>query len=248
MTRFLLGYIPEHTTYAEPFAGGAKLLFAKEPSKIEILNDMDDNLVNLYRIIQNSEKRQKLINFLNETPFSRSIFRAWKYGNETTPDDIEKAARYFYLCRASFAGDVHRGGFACPSKGTGRNPAQTFRTSIETFESVAKRLRNVTIECLDYADCIRRYDSPGSLFYVDCPYYGSEFRYGNTFTERDHYTLSDILHSIKGKAMVSHYQCDTYNQLYHDWQRYEYLSFKGSHKSIGGETKPRTKENIFINW
>ena len=61
-----------------------------------------------------------------------------KYGVEPT-DDVEKAARYYSLCRASFAGDVERGGFGIPSKGTGRNPVQSFRNAIETFEDVAER-------------------------------------------------------------------------------------------------------------
>jgi len=125
LTRFLLEHIPEHTTYVEPFSGGAKLLFSKEPSPIEILNDVDDNLVNLYRCIQDGEKRSRLIAFLNETPYARSVFQSWKYGDKTTLDDIEKSGRYFFLCKASFAGDVERGGFGMPSKGTGRNPART---------------------------------------------------------------------------------------------------------------------------
>ena len=114
LTKWLCGFIPSHVTYVEPFAGGAKLLFAKGLSGIEILNDSDNELVNLYRVIQNSEKRQKLINLLNETPYARSIFQSWKYGDQTTLDDIERAGRYFFLCKASFAGDVEKGGWACP--------------------------------------------------------------------------------------------------------------------------------------
>ena len=125
LTSWLCQHIPKHRLYCEPFAGGAKLFFAKEPSVISVLNDADDMLVNLYRCIQNSERRQRLINLLNETPYARSVFQAWKYGEETPLDDVEKAARYFYLSKASFAGDVRRGGFGIPSKGTGRNPAQS---------------------------------------------------------------------------------------------------------------------------
>ncbi len=248
MTHFLLGHIPEHTTYVEPFAGGAKLLFAKEPSPIEILNDSDDSLVNLYRVIQNGEKRQKLVNLLNETPYSRSVFQSWKYGNKTTLDDIEKAGRYFFLCKTSFAGDVERGGFACPSKGTGRNPAMTYQNSIDALEHIAKRLKGVTIECLDYSNCIKRYDSPESLFYCDPPYIDTENYYGKgNFTYDDHRTLAEILHGIKGHAMVSHYANSLYDDLYKGWNRFEYQSFKGSSKSTGGE-KPKTVEVLYCNF
>ena len=92
-----------------------------------------------------------------------------------------------------------------------------------------------------------RYDSPESLFYIDCPYYGAEYYYGDAFTEKDHYTLSDILHSVKAKVMLSHYECDLYDQLYKGWNRFEYISFKGSHKSEG-EGKPKTVEALYCNF
>ena len=248
LTRFLLEHIPEHTTYVEPFAGGAKLLFAKEPSPTEILNDVDNNIVNLYRVIQNSEKRQKLVNLLNETPYSRSVFQSWKYGDKTTQDDIEKAGRYFFLCKASFAGDVERGGFGMPSKGTGRNPARTFRTAIDSLDIIADRLKNAVIECLDYADCIQRYDSETTLFYCDPPYLNTEDYYGKgCFTLEDHHKLAELLHDIKGHAMVTHYQNDLYDELYQGWNRCEYQSFKGSHKSEG-ESKPKTVEVLYCNF
>ena len=248
LTRFLLEHIPDHTTYAEPFSGGAKLLFSKEPSPIEILNDVDDNLVNLYRCIQDGEKRSRLIAFLNETPYARSVFQSWKYSHKTTQDDIEKAGRYFFLCKASFSGDVERGGFGMPSKGTGRNPARTFRTAIDSLDIIADRLKNAVIECLDYADCIKRYDAEGTFFYADPPYLNTEDYYGKgCFTLQDHYKLAELLHGIKGQAMVTHYENELYDELYKGWQRYEYQSFKGSYKSEG-ELKPKTNEVLYTNY
>ncbi len=248
LTNWLCGFMPEHTTYVEPFAGGAKLLFGKEPSPIEILNDADETLVNLYRCIKNNEKRSKLISLLNETPYARSIFQAWKYGEEIPLDDVEKAARYFFLCKASFGGDVERGGFGIPSRGTGRNPAMTYQNCIDALEHIARRLRGVTIECLDYADCIKRYDSRDTLFYCDPPYMASEHYYGHgNFAYDDHRTLSELLHDVKGKAMLTHYANDLYDELYQGWQRFEYKSFKGSHKSEG-ESKPKTVEVLFCNF
>lgn len=249
LVRKLISILPDHERYIEPFAGGARLFFAKEPSSIEILNDKNNCLVNLYRVIQNDEKRQRLIKLLNETPYSRSVFQRWK--SEGIPqDDIEKAGRYFFLCKASFAGDVLKGGFACPSRSTTRNPAQTYQNSIDALEHIAKRLKGVTIECLDYKDCISRYDSESSLTYVDCPYYGSEHYYSkDSFSQEDHYRLAELLHGIKGKAMVSHYQNSLYDELYKGWNRCEYQSFKGSHKSEGEKKpKPRTKEVLYCNF
>ena len=248
LSQWLCSFLPEHTLYCEPFAGGAKLFFAKEPSPILVLNDLDDKIVNLYRVIQNAEKRQKLIKLLNETPYSRSVFQNWKYGDEMTLNDIEKAGRYFFLCKASFAGDVERGGFGMPSKGTGRNPARTFRTAIDSLDIIADRLKNAVIECLDYADCIQRYDSPETLFYCDPPYLGVGHYYGNAFSQDDHRTLANLLHEVKGVVMVTHYQNALYDDLYRDWHKFTYESFKGSHKAGENEKKPKTVEVLFTNY
>lgn len=248
LTSWLKSFIPKHDRYTEPFSGGAALLFEKERSKIEIINDTNSDLVNLYQCIQNPDKRTKLVQILNETPYSRSIFKQWKYGNESPQDDVDRAARYFFLCKSSFAGDVVHGGFACPSKNTTRNPAMTYQNSIDALNHIAERLKGVTIECLNYVDCIQKYDSPGTLFYIDPPYYGHEDYYGDSFTEQDHYRLIGILHSVKAKVMLSHYECDTYDQLYRGWNKYMFESFKGSHKADINETKPATNECLYTNF
>ncbi|MBF8277981.1 MAG: hypothetical protein HW390_3054 [Candidatus Brocadiaceae bacterium] len=250
LTGWLCRYVPGHRLYCEPFAGGAKLFFAKEPSVISVLNDVNDMLVNLYRCIQNTEKRQRLMTLLNETPYARSVFQAWKYGDETPQSDVEMAARFFYLCKSSFAGDIERGGFAIPSKGTNRNPAQTYQNSIGMLEIVSQKLKGVTLECLDFQACIRRYDSPDTLFYCDPPYLGAGHYYerGNFTQEDHHYRLSEILHNVQAAVMVSHYECDTYNLLYQGWNKYTFESFKGSSKAYSGESKPVTIECLWTNF
>ena len=246
LTGWLKGFIPEHTCYVELFAGSASLLFSKEPSKVEILNDIDGELINLYQCIQHREKRPKLAELLQELPYSRQVFNDLKYGADIPDEDIERAARYFYLSRASFAGDTIRGGFAIPSV-TGRNPARSYQNALNSLEDVAERLQGITIECLPYQECIRRYDSPSTFFYVDPPYLENEHFYGNGFTVADHSELAAILHRIKGKAIVSHYDNDTYQSFYESFNCHRKQSFKGSFKS-NGEGKPETAECIWLNY
>jgi len=164
--------IPSHVLYCEPFCGAGHLLFSKTPSPVEIINDIDNYLVNFFMVIKDHEKRQKLIEILEYLPYSRSLWQEirknWKQGN-LPQDEIERASQWFFLNRSTFAGDQKRGGFALPSV-TGRNPAQSFRTAINAFEDIARRLRNVTVENLTYQECIERYDSPETFFYVDPPY------------------------------------------------------------------------------
>lgn len=249
LSNWIAEKIPQHTLYCEVFSGAAHLLFAKEPSQVEVINDIDSHLVDFFKVIRDTVKCQMLTKFLDYMPYSRSLWQEirtnWKQGN-IPQDEIERVAQWFYLNRTCFSGDQLRGGFAVPSI-TGRNPAQSFRTAITTFEDIARRLRNVTVENLPYAECIKRYDSEDTLFYCDPPYLNSEHYYGNCFSQNDHYRLAELLHSIKGKAMVSHCQNSLYDELYKGWYRHEYQSFKGSYKSTG-EEKPKTIECLWTNF
>ncbi|KAA0241148.1 MAG: DNA adenine methylase [Candidatus Brocadia sp. AMX2] len=250
LASWLSQHIPQHTLYCEPFCGAGHLLFGKEPSQAGVINDIDNYLVTFFRVIQEPGKCQMLTNLLNYMPYSRSLWQGiranWKQGN-IPQDEIERVAQWYYLNRTCFSGDQLRGGFAVPST-TGRNPITSFRNTIETFDMVAERLRNVCIESLDYTDCIKRYDSEDTLFFCDSPYLNSEHYYGkDSFSQDDHYNLAELLNKVKGKAMVSHYQNSLYDELYKGWNRYEYQSFKGSHKSEG-EEKPRTQEVLYCNF
>jgi DNA adenine methylase len=250
LTGWLSEKIPEHVCYVEPFCGAGHLLFDKRHSAVEVLNDIDNHLVNFFRVIQVPEKRQALIDRLAFMPYSRSIWREvrtrWKQG-DIPHDEIEQAAEWFYLNRTTFSGDQRLGGFACPSI-TGRNPAQSYFNAIDGLEAVAQRLRGVTLECLDFQEVIQRYDSPDTLFYCDPPYLDADKYYRDYFSLEDHRKLSEILHSIQAKAMISHYECATYNELYMCWNKYIFRSFKGSSKSNTGQEKPKIQEVLYTNF
>ena len=248
LTGWLSQYIPEHVTFIETHCGAGHLLFSKEPSPVEILNDIDGHLIAFFELLKDNTKRSKLIQTLDNMLYSRSLWQKirsrWKAGN-IPQDEIERGSQWFYLNRSTFAGDQKRGGFATPSI-TGRNPVTSFRNTIESLNAIAERLRGVCIENLDYQECVR-YDSPETLFCCDPPYLGVEHYYGNTFSHEDHHKLAELLHGIKGQAMVSHYQNGLYDDLYKGWNRYEYQSFKGSHKSEG-TSKPKTVEVLYCNF
>ncbi len=162
--------------------------------------------------------------------------------------DIERAAQWYYLNRTCFGGDMQSGGFALPST-TGRNPAQSFRNSIDSFHDIAGRLQGVTIECLPYAECIQRYDSKDTLFFCDPPYLNAEGYYGEkNFALADHSRLAKLLNMVKGHVMVTHYQNGLYDELYKGWHRYTFESFKGSHKADAGQEKPGTIEVLYTNF
>src|SRR3990167_6033921 len=249
LTGWLSQYIPEHTVYVEPFCGAGHLLFSKEPSQVEVINDADSRLISFFELLKDDTKRSRLIQTLDNMLYSRRLWQnirsMWKQGN-LPQDEIERVSQWFYLNRSTFAGDQKRGGFAMPSI-TGRNPVQSFRNAVDSLKAIAERLRNVCIENLPYAEVIRRYDSETTLFYCDPPYWDSEHYYGDSFSHEDHHRLSELLHGKKGQAMVSRYSNGLYDDLYRGWNRYEYQSFKGSYKSEG-EEKPKTNEVLYTNF
>lgn len=250
LTDWLIQKIPSHTLYCEVFAGAGHLLFSKLPSQVEILNDIDGHLINFFQVLQHPRKRKYLIRLLNGMLYSREVWsllrQRWKRG-DIPSGRTERAAQWFYLNRTCFSGDQERGGFAVPST-TGRNPVQSFRNAVDSLNDVSERLRNVCIENLDYTSCIQRYDSKDTLYFCDPPYLNAEHYYNkDSFTHDDHHTLANLLHGVKAKVMITHYQNGLYDKLYQDWQRYEYLSFKGSHKS-DGEEKPKTIEVLYCNF
>lgn len=250
LASWLSRYVANRVCYVEPFCGDGHLLFGKSQSSVEVLNDIDSHLITFFRVIQEPEKCKMLMKRLSFMPYSRVLWQdirsKWKDG-DIPGDEIERTSQWFYLNRSCFSGDQKRGGFASPST-TGRNPAQSYFNAIDCFEDIAGRLRDVTIECLDYADCIRRYDSPDTLFYCDPPYLNTEGYYGKgNFAYEDHRALARLLNGAKGKAMVSHYANELYDELYKDWYRFEYQSFKGSYKSEG-EEKPKTVEVLYCNF
>ena len=247
---WLHGFIPRHTLYCEPFAGAAHLLFSKSPSKVEVINDIDGHLIGFFQVIKDREKRLKLVETLQYMPYGRSLWNElrsqWKAG-DIPQDEVVLASQWFYLNWTCFGGDQRRGGFAAPST-TGRNPVQSFRSAVKTFEDVSERIQNVCIEHLDYADSIRRYDSPDTLHYIDPPYLDAGHYYGKDFTLEDHHRLSELLHTVKGMVMISHYADPVYDELYNGWNKYIFESFKGCSKASSGESKPKTHDFLFTNF
>lgn len=251
LRHLLIEKMPEHTLYCEPFCGAGHLLFGKPPSEVEVINDIDNHLIAFFKVIKDPVTRQKLIETLGWMPYSRRLWQEfrerWKSGN--IPDDsIEASAMWFYLNRTCFSGDMLNGGFALPSI-TGRNPSMTFANTVESLSLVAKRLKGVTIENLDCRECIKRYDSPDSLFYIDPPYLDTEHYYGKaSLTHNDHYSLAKLLYEVKGKVMLTHYASPVYDELYRGWYRQEYVTFKGSHKAERNTEKPKTIEVLYTNY
>lgn len=194
----IIQLIPEHTTYCEVFAGAAWVFFGKEPSKFEVINDRDGELISFYRVVQNHPEE-----FLKQFRFcltSREVFNDWKTQMDAGGlTDIQKAARYFYLQRLCFGGRVRNRSFGVSLD---KSPRINLARLEEQLSEVHFRLSHVTIENLDWRDFITRYDRPETFFYLDPPYSGSPM-YRHNLSMDDYRDMAEILSGVKGNWILS---------------------------------------------
>lgn len=193
----LLSRFPTHTCYVEVFAGGAAVFFARNPAEVEVLNDVNGDLVNLYRVVANH--LEEFVRQFKWALSSRQVFEWMKITRSETLTDIQRAARFFYLQQQSFGGKV-----AGQTWGTATTaPAINLLRIEENLSAAHLRLASGTyIEQLDWAACLDRYDRPHTLFYLDPPYWETE-GYGVPFEWRQYELMAKRLASLKGKAVVS---------------------------------------------
>jgi len=193
----IIALLPLHVTYVEPFAGGAQVLFHKKPSKAEILNDLDHDIVNFFRVCQKHDA--EFLRYLKFILVSREWFGLFQAENPAALTDIERAARFFYLQKNAYAGLVRNPRYAYSVDAPRSfNPGNLTKM----IEVAHERLTRVQIENLPYETILARFDRPATLFYCDPPYWGRNL-YRFTFGEDDFRKLEERLAAIKGKFVLS---------------------------------------------
>ncbi|MBE7415069.1 MAG: DNA adenine methylase [Deltaproteobacteria bacterium] len=197
LAKQILPLFPAHTCYCEPFAGGAALFFLKEPSKVEVLNDVNLDLVTLYRVVQHH-----LEEFLRQFKWALTSRKIYDWLQDTPPEtltDIQRAARFYYLQRLSFGGKVRGQSFGTATT----SPARLNLLRIEEELSEAHlRLSRVFVERLSWQECIEKYDREHTFIYCDPPYWGTE-GYGVEFGIEQYDLLAEKARSVKGKMLIS---------------------------------------------
>jgi len=209
--------LPPHNSYVEPFGGAAWVLFRKKPSKIEVYNDINGDLVNLFLVVRDNidefiEKQQYLLH-------SRELHRKFQRELDDGLDEVEKAVRFYYVICASFAGRYQSGWGH-----TIKNSHSYYCPDMKELKQAHARLKRVFIEQLDFADCISRYDTEDTLFYIDPPYFMPEDKfidyYGRfipLFRGTDHIRLLNVIKRIKGKFILSYNDCYEVREWYNDF-------------------------------
>lgn len=196
--------------YVEPFGGAGWVLFASpQHAKLEVYNDIDSDLVNLFRCVKfHCAELQRQVELVLQL-HSREVFDDIKSQFACRGfTDIQRAAQYFMLIRESYGSDIRTYG--------GR--AGNLITPREYLSEVSLRLQRVKIEHKDFAALIKSYDAPATLFYLDPPYHGTEKYYSSSFTEQDHVRLKECLKALQGRFILSYNDDVFVRELYSDFE------------------------------
>lgn len=231
LASWVLKHFPPHHIYIEPFGGAASVLMQKPRSYGEVYNDLDGEVVNIFRILRDPATAYELRRRLELTAFAREEFRA---AYEEPYDDVDRAFKM--ICRA-FMGfgsasmtRTHMSGFRSNSNKSGTTPATDWANWPQYVPRIVERLRGVTIENRDALAVIRQHDHDKALIYADPPYVASTrtslnnknsnigHYYRCDMDDAGHHELAALLKAAKGMVAVSGYLSPLYEELYRGWE------------------------------
>jgi len=239
---WIIEHMPAHRVYVEPFGGAASVLMRKPRSYAEVYNDLDDEVVNLFRVLR-SDDAERLADLLRLTPFASGEF-AEAYG--VSPDSLERARRTIIKAFMGFGSNaIHRkSGFRSNSNRSGTTPARDWVNYPDQLAAAIERLRGVVILNRDACEVMAAHDGPETLHYVDPPYLpdtrdaGTD--YAHEMTEGQHADLLAFLRKLDGKVIVSGYPSPLYDDALHGWRRVQ-------RKALADGARERT-EVLWMNW
>lgn len=229
---WIIQHFPAHRIYVEPFGGAGSVLLQKPRAFAEVYNDLDSDVVNLFRVLRDPEQSARLRVLLELTPWARDEFYL---AYEPTEDPVEGARRTIVRAAMAF-GSTHRRknrtGFRGKAYRQNQTGAMDWCNYPPQLVRFLERLRGVTIENRDALDIIAQQDTAQTLFYVDPPYPHStrssilndsarDRAYAHELTDEDHRALATALRNARGMVVLSGYPCALYDELYPDWRRAE---------------------------
>ena len=240
LAKEIIPLFPEHTCYVEPFCGAAAIYFLKPPSKTEVINDINGDVINLYRVVQHH--LEEFIRQFKWALCSREIFK-WQ---QDTPvhvlTDIQKAARFYYLQKLCFGGKVVGQSFGTATTAA---PRLNLLRIEEELSAAHLRLSKTFIENEPWLNCIQRYDRPHTLFYCDPPYWKTE-GYGVDFGFEQYEIMAKMAASIQGKMIVS------VNDIPEMREVFKHLNFRTTEISYTlsrqADKRSLSRELIITNW
>lgn len=233
---WVIDFMPPHQIYVEPFGGAASVLMRKPRSYGEVYNDLEGEIVNVFRVLRNKDTATELKRLIELTPFARQEFHD---SYEKGGDEVCRAHKMIIRAYMGFGSAAmtrtHRTGFRSNSNRSGTTPAHDWASWPDQIEAFTERLKGVVIENRHAVDVIKQHDGLETLHYVDPPYVwdtrsgsctGKRQGYKHELDDAQHIALAEVLRGLKGMVILSGYPCDLYDkQLYSDWHRFERKHF-----------------------
>jgi DNA adenine methylase len=248
LAKWIISHFPPHTNYIEPFGGAASVLLRKKPAKREVYNDLDEHIVDLFRVLRDGKKAQKLIEQIYLTPFSRAEYDdCFDFKEEI--DLVEKARKMITVSFLAYGSDVvtrraktgFRASICCKRW---QSACDDWRYFPDAIYPIVDRLKHVMIEKKDAVELIGKYDSPVTLFYLDPPYPHttriSDKNYRFEMKQEDHINLLENLNQLEAMVVLSTYD----NELYDD---YLAGSWQKVHRQTHNQSNKITTEMLWLN-
>lgn len=255
----IVGLMPRHLHYVEPYFGGGAVLLARDPKDeslwlpphkgvSEVVNDLNCRLVNFWRVLRDEALFPKFVRMTQAIPLARTEWETAHAHIAAGDDPLTNAVTFFVDCRQSRSGLMK--GFTPVTRSRTRREmngnVSEWLSAVDGLPDIHTRLRVVLIENIPAVDLIRREDAPGTLFYCDPPYLHESRKataaYAFEMTGVDHQELLDVLRQCKGKVMLSGYPSELYDRTLADWNRH---MFNLPNNAANGKEKKRETEVLW---
>lgn len=237
----LFAATPEHDLCVEVFGGSAIYTYSKPRSRIEVVNDLDDETHNVFKVMR--DYPDKLASLMAAAPRSRALFDELAAQDPRTLSEVRRAFRCLYMTAHGFCCGQQRKPYFPANRSSNQRTG-----SVELAETIfqwAARYNRVTLECLDFEECIAKYDGEKTFFFIDPPYPEREHLYRTTFATVDHARLADALRRIKGKALVTLPDREDVREMYNWAASIRPLPIR---YTMSGTSKKTDELLIFVNY
>jgi DNA adenine methylase len=264
---WLLPLLPPCKHFVDVFGGSGAVVMNRPPSPIETYNDLDKDVVHFFRVIRDPDKLQELLRQLELTPYSReerTLAHLSLHRPESEElDEIERARRFFVLARQTVRGQVQLhssplGIWKFTRDAMSRGMAGTvssWQYGIDGLAAVAARFRTIQVENYPATRIIELYDTPDTLFYCDPPYVQDTREtshrrrdYTNEMSDSDHRDLAAALHKIRGRAAISGFPSQLYDELYGDWNKIMMPRISGASAAYRQDGNKEASDRIEVLW
>jgi len=241
---WIVSYFPEHSVYLEPFAGSAAVLLNKKPSRLETINDINDEIVNMFAVLRDPELCQLLCNQISLTPWARAEYDQARTVDDVPDCPVERARRYLVRSWQGISGGQrYATGWKHSVAPQGPVCSKAWDNFPSTIIECCDRLKNVQIENSDGIELIRKFNNPNTLIYIDPPYPHStrkNYLYTHEMSDTQHMALLRAIADSKSMIMVSGYDCAMYDTALSGWWRVE--------KNTRAEAGQSRKEVLWMNY